>query len=341
MQVKLRDVIIMPAPVLRNIGAVRATVLQPLPPICGCEAATARVLHLWSHSIIENANSQTPNANEGRSFLQGGANPEPLNMKRTGKPDPSAVVHFLASKLKDFDLVVCQYNGLPTASAAVQERRVVVFTEFDNAESLISSIYDNFSISGRPKLLLFYQRPPHDPDEEVPFRQITPQAVAGSLLHFLATGDAQKLFTLPDDDQIDLAFTVPPQLEGAAAAGARGPAAAVSAPSVNTAAVTPSAAASGQQGNRVTPAAGSSAGSAAQSTVKSGYRAGKSPQLPWMDYAKELCRNNLIRGNDGTYYLITDKVPEPGKSCHVGLPACRSCMPVLTKKAVNQSYELP
>ena len=219
--------------------------------------------------------------------------------------------HNMISKMKDFDLHVCQYDGPPTASAAVQEHRIVVFTEYDNAESLISSIYDSFSISGSPRLLLYYQRPPNDPDEEVPFRQITPQAVAGSLLQFLATGDARKQFTLPENDQIDLAFTLQPQQEAAAGAGA-------AVPSGRTAVMSTSG-----HGKCATPA-GSSAGASAQSTVKPGYRAGKSQQLPWMDYAKELCRNNLIRENDGTYYMITDKVPEPGKSCHIGLTACRA-----------------
>lgn len=139
------------------------------------------------------------------------------------------------------------------------------------------------------------------------------------LLHFFKeTGDVSKLYLPLEDGKLELAFTTQQR-----------PAAAVAPP-----AATPCSAASagGHSGSSSAMAARRSSSSASAGTLAAirrtlrkqlpGGRAaandepspagkgkGKKPQQPYAEFTFDLMRKNLIRGNDGTYYLRRDKCP--------------------------------
>jgi hypothetical protein len=131
--------------------------------------------------------------------------------------------------------------------------------------------------------------------------------VAASLLDFLTNDLCSSLFVLPDNDLIDICFVAkPPTLmqqqqpiygHTAAAHAQLQPAATVSS---KTPAPTPRpSVTSNTNGARSADPAG------AQLVCKKPK--GKKPVQEWHLFANTNMRNNLIRGRDGTYYLLTDK----------------------------------
>ena len=67
---------------------------------------------------------------------------------------------------------------------------------------------------------------------------------------------------------------------------------------------------------------------------------GKKPQQPYAEYAYELMRDWLIRASDGTYYLRTDKVNDPGwmLSCSAARICCAVCW-TLTHPALSAGVQ--
>ncbi len=196
----------------------------------------------------------------------------------------------------------------------------------DDAESLIATIKEEFDFDDAVRIKLCYEKERHDPDDPPTYVGISPVAVMNMITDFINSRDTRRLIWPLENDKLELCFNTVQRagsrrLSGAGSSG-------------HTATGTSSGAAAGDSaaagGSNTTSSSGKKLTQmkkklrlalkdrpAGAEASPAGRGRGKKQQQPYARLAHKLMRDNLIRANDGSYYLRGDKLAEPGKPPHI------------------------